>query len=145
MPKGGSCGFTLAEVLIVLGIIGLIADMTIPTIINQSQKRIAETRILKFYSSMHQAVKLSEVDNGPFKGPQKIGKDRFPFILCPYMSACTGYRDGFSTYKCDIPQSPTRENFQTGTLGCRKNYKNGYYCTALIEYDGWKIADDYPW
>ncbi len=33
-------GFTLAEVLTTLGIIGIVAAMTIPNLINKNQKRI---------------------------------------------------------------------------------------------------------
>ena len=57
-------GFTLAEVLITLGIIGVVAAMTLPTLI-QKQKRIeTSSRLKKFYSAMSQAILLSEKDNG---------------------------------------------------------------------------------
>ncbi len=48
--------FTLAEVLITLGIIGVVAAMTIPTLISNHNKRVVETRLKKFYSSMNQAI-----------------------------------------------------------------------------------------
>jgi len=57
--------FTLAEVLIVLGIIGIVAQMTIPTLVNGVQKQVSVAKLEKFYSSMYQAIKLSEIDNGP--------------------------------------------------------------------------------
>ena len=38
-------GFTLAEVLITLGIIGVVAAMTIPTIMQKITKRKLETQI----------------------------------------------------------------------------------------------------
>ena len=59
------CAFTLAEVLITLGISGVVATLTIPTLISNNNKRIVETRLAKFYSTMNQAVELSEVYNGP--------------------------------------------------------------------------------
>lgn len=55
--------FTLAEVLIVIGIIGMIADMTIPTLISSTKKQETSVRIKKFYSTMSQAISLSEIDN----------------------------------------------------------------------------------
>lgn len=58
-------GFTLAEVLITLGIIGIVAAMTLPTLINNYKKQEVSSKIKKFYTTMSQAVKLSEVDNGP--------------------------------------------------------------------------------
>lgn len=58
-------GFTLAEVLITLGIIGVVAAMTLPVLIQHQRKTVVETRLAKFYSVMNQAVLQSEVDNGP--------------------------------------------------------------------------------
>ena len=57
--------FTLAEVLITLAIIGVVAAMTMPVLINKYQGRIAVTKVKKIYSVLNQAVKLAEVDNGP--------------------------------------------------------------------------------
>ena len=56
--------FTLAEVLITLGVIGIVAAMTIPNLVQSYKKKVVETRMLQFYSMMNQAVKLSEIDNG---------------------------------------------------------------------------------
>lgn len=56
--------FTLAEVLITLGIIGIIAAMTIPNIIAGYRKNVVETRLAKLYSSINQAIKISEIKNG---------------------------------------------------------------------------------
>ena len=57
--------FTLAEVLITLGIIGIVAAMTLPSIIQKQNQKEATSRLKKFYSVMSQAIMLSEVDNGP--------------------------------------------------------------------------------
>ncbi|MDD3435563.1 MAG: hypothetical protein PHC64_00265 [Candidatus Gastranaerophilales bacterium] len=59
--------FTLAEILITLGIIGIVAQMTIPALIQDSQKKATAVSLKKAYSEMSQAVKLSEIDNGPAK------------------------------------------------------------------------------
>ena len=58
-------GFTLAEVLITLGVIGIVAALTIPNVTYQYRKKVVETRLAKFYSSINQAVQMSEKDNGP--------------------------------------------------------------------------------
>ncbi len=47
--------FTLAEVLITLGIIGVVAAMTLPALINKTQDREFKTAYKKAYSSMSQA------------------------------------------------------------------------------------------
>ncbi|MBP7211852.1 type II secretion system protein [bacterium] len=56
--------FTLAEVLITLGIIGIVAAMTIPTLIAKTKANQIVVAVKKFYSNMNQAIKLSELDNG---------------------------------------------------------------------------------
>ena len=56
-------GFTLAEVLITLGIIGIVAAMTIPVLMTNYQKKTTATRAKKAYSELLQAIKLSENDN----------------------------------------------------------------------------------
>lgn len=58
--------FTLAEVLIVLGIIGIIAELTIPDLYSNFQKRVAETKLEQAYSILSQAITFSETDNGPY-------------------------------------------------------------------------------
>lgn len=58
------CGFTLAEVLITLGVIGVVAAMTIPTLISEYKKRTVIEQLKGFYSTFSQAIKLSEIENG---------------------------------------------------------------------------------
>ena len=60
-------GFTLAEVLITLGIIGIVAAMTMPALITKYQKQVTISALKKAYSVISQAVKNSEIDNGDMK------------------------------------------------------------------------------
>lgn len=226
---GGSCGFTLAEVLIVLGIIGLVADMTIPTLVNSYQKKVTVTRLQKAYSAMDQAIRLSQVDNGNVKdwdfgsGYTKADVEKFVNVyIRPYLkiiskdkftdeeSSISGYgsnktvlADGtllsfsldgssalgappgnlmvhvdingtakpnkngkdeftmvvrktnnplqFFCWKGSGAEScygagSTRDDIINGSYyGCRKDKPTKNNCGALIQYDGWKISDDYPW
>lgn len=48
--------FTLAEVLITLGIIGVVAAMTLPTVINNTKNKELETAFKKTYSQLGQAI-----------------------------------------------------------------------------------------
>ena len=57
--------FTLAEVLVTLGIIGVVAALTMPSLISHYKKQEVETKLKRFYTNINQAVKLSEVENGP--------------------------------------------------------------------------------
>lgn len=50
LDRGGGflCeGFTLAEVLVTLGIIGVVAVLTIPTLISKFEKKVLKTRFVK--------------------------------------------------------------------------------------------------
>ena len=58
-----SNGFTLAEVLITLGIIGVVASLTMPALLANYKKQETVTRLKKAYSIVEQAIKLSEVYN----------------------------------------------------------------------------------
>ena len=58
-------GFTLAETLITLSIIGVVAALTMPVMVNKYHKSVAETRITKFYSIMNNAIRMAEIDYGP--------------------------------------------------------------------------------
>ena len=60
-------GFTLAEVLITLGTIGVVAAMTLPALIQKNNNKVVETRLKKFYSSINQAIMMAEVDYGDKK------------------------------------------------------------------------------
>ena len=57
-------GFTLAEVLITLGIIGIVAAITLPIIIQNYKKYIVETRLKKFYATMTTAIVKAESKHG---------------------------------------------------------------------------------
>ena len=56
--------FTLAEVLITLGIIGIVAAYTIPTLISNSQKQGYAKGLEKFYSSFSQVLQQYAYDDG---------------------------------------------------------------------------------
>ncbi len=56
--------FTLAETLITLAIIGVVAALTMPSVIQHHKKQEASARLKKFYSMMQQAILLSETENG---------------------------------------------------------------------------------
>ena len=61
------CAFTMAEVLITLGIIGIVAAMTMPILIGKYKKQEVVTKLKKVYSVMNQAIMKAEVENGPIE------------------------------------------------------------------------------
>lgn len=56
--------FTLAEVLITLGIIGIVAAMTLPGLIQNYRKSVVENQLKTCYSLISNAVKMAEVEYG---------------------------------------------------------------------------------
>ncbi len=52
------CAFTLAEVLITLGIIGVVAAMTIPTLVANYQKKVLVSQLQKTVATISNAAKL---------------------------------------------------------------------------------------
>jgi len=58
--------FTLAEVLITLGVIGVVAAITIPGLITNYQKQQTVTKLKKVYAELNQAFRLSMAENGDF-------------------------------------------------------------------------------
>lgn len=53
-------GFTLAEVLITLGIIGIVAALTIPGLITKCKEMQYRVTYKKVYSSLNQAMKYAQ-------------------------------------------------------------------------------------
>ena len=56
--------FTLAEVLITLGIIGVVAALTLPTLIQNHQKQVYVTQLKKAYSTLNNAINKMAADEG---------------------------------------------------------------------------------
>lgn len=57
-------GFTLAEVLITLGIIGIVAAMTMPSLIANYQKKVWVNQLKKSVSIVEQGIRLMMADEG---------------------------------------------------------------------------------
>ncbi len=205
--------FTLAEVLITLGIIGIVSAMTMPALIQNHRKHVVETRLKKFYSTINQAVTRSKAENGDVQNwfediygsnvadkqheyfmqyigkylniikteerttgniyylsdgssfalstgltngrdwvyspgdlkvcLQKYGNNNRKYLgICAFAFMFTSDR-GFRTY--DAGWNGTETQLKNNNhFGC---YNGSWhtYCTRLIQYNGWKIPDDYPY
>mgnify|MGYP004671590339 CR=1 FL=1 len=58
--------FTLAEVLITLGIIGVVAALTIPSLVAKYQKYVLKNQFLKAYSNLQNAINMTISANGTY-------------------------------------------------------------------------------
>ena len=72
--------FTLAEVLITLGIIGIVAAMTMPVLIQKTKEKETISKLKKFNSVMNQAFTIAKVQNGEVEdwGLQVAGQTAEP-------------------------------------------------------------------
>ncbi len=78
--------FTLAEVLITLAIIGVVAAMTIPTLISDYQEKVTVTKVKKMYSLLSNAYQMYLVNNTPEKFPlTEDGATKAFETLKPYL------------------------------------------------------------
>lgn len=121
-------GFTLAEVLITLGIIGVVAAMTIPNLITGYQKTQAVQRLKKAYSVMQQAIKLSEEDNGDVGSWDTTlkGKEFFHMYLFNYLKVMNEYSS------TELKKLAPRKNLNgTEYVGKVYNNANAYHFTLL--------------
>ena len=79
--------FTLAEVLITLGIIGVVAAMTMPSLITNYQKKQTVTQLKKVYSELSQAAEMAKLEYGDMSlwDYSLSGSDFFNKYLASYI------------------------------------------------------------
>ncbi|MCM1339610.1 MAG: type II secretion system GspH family protein, partial [Muribaculaceae bacterium] len=97
--RGQKAAFTLAEVLITLAIIGIVAAMTIPNLMTNYKKRATVARVKAAYSIFSQAVKLSVEENGEvsgwdFSNPSVVAEK----YITPYMTGVTKQKKSLLNY-----------------------------------------------
>ena len=110
--------FTLAEVLITLGIIGIVAAMTMPALIQKQQRKEASSRLKKFVSTFSQALLFAENEHGP-KSDWQIGEqastqssmDFLNIYIKPYVK----YIDIVSSQTPDTNSNATTMRFLDGS------------------------------
>ena len=56
--------FTLAEVLVTLAVIGIVAAMTIPNIVQSYNEKVTVTKVKKMYSTLSNAYELVKIEYG---------------------------------------------------------------------------------
>ena len=89
--------FTLAEVLITLGIIGVVAAMTLPVLIANHQKQVTIARLKKIYSVLSQQILFANTQDVPAnefltvgnKVSAEITEDYFQTYWIPYFKGAS--------------------------------------------------------
>lgn len=101
--------FTLAEVLITLGIIGIVAEVTIPTLMNNVQDQQFKAAYKKDFSVVAQTVLQMSYDNGG--------------SLAGYFTGDSDVRDKFAKYI--IPVKTCNDSFVGGCIDSNIKGLNG--------------------
>ena len=94
--RGKETGFTLAEVLITIGIIGVVAAMTLPALINNNRNKALETAFKKNYSAISQALNMYYAQNGERLTYDTVGAHELKPILMKYMNVLYDCGFGYS-------------------------------------------------
>ena len=117
--------FTLAEILVTIGIIGFVSAMTIPSLINNVKDTRFRTQFLKTYTVIQQAVKRMEADDIAIES-KSYNRRANPFYrtLLSYLTNSTDCGDCVSFRKNPLP------------IGCFDFDKNSYRT-----FNGTKILD----
>lgn len=101
--------FTLAEVLITLGIIGVVAAITIPGLINNYKAVRFKSQFMKSYSTLQQVFKQMESDDVSLNPADYAGTGTYYKIFLNYLQApldCGYYKHSISSIPCfDYTQS----------------------------------------
>lgn len=114
--EGGGCkaGFTLAEVLITLGIIGIVASMTLPALVNQTQGKELETGFKKAYSVIQTAFNQMTYDEGQIVNNTNYPANSFMPVFKKYFKVS---RD------CGNDSCESGFADSDGTTGVSQNYR----------------------
>lgn len=96
--------FTLAEVLITLGIIGIVAAITIPQLLNQTQEKELKEAAKEAFSKASQAVQLMKTNNGGTLADLTLSNYAFgPVFKNNFKVADDCYNSGADNYQNCIP------------------------------------------
>ena len=128
MKKTRLYAFTLAEVLITLGIVGVVASLTIPTVVKHYKAKVLETAFKKSVSNLYQAYDLTR---------QQLGVDNIyqTYVICTSKDNC--YDKNSQEFKVAFEKN----------LKVTKKYDRKFY--PLQNYNGTKLITtntgmDYP-
>lgn len=128
-------GFTLAEVLITLGVIGVVAAMTLPALINQTRGKELETGLKKAYSVIQTAFNQMTYDEGHIINSTYYTNDTFMPKFKKYFKISKDCRND----TCE--HSFTDENGVTNVSQNYKTFNNKKMQNKLLD-DGQVFISD---
>ena len=155
-PSHKCAAFTLAEVLITLGIIGVVAALTMPTLINSYKAQVLRTQFLQANTIIHDGMQKAYLDSADMA---QVMRDRDYTTLFKYFKSgdCelpadeveAGYYNYYGELKAaaaassDLVYSHCLANGMTlwlGTINIRSDgsWGDSDYSLLAIDINGWK-------
>ena len=137
--KTKNSGFTLAEVLIVLGIIGVVAALTIPTLMNQTRMSEYQTGFKKVVAELNQAVMMNvATDNSDFADMDGTGSNTLYNLLTTRVRTIPGTADNMPAgYDTELFfHDGTAIIINSGAKYCTA--PGTANCTAIVDVNGHK-------
>ena len=117
--------FTMAEVLITLGVIGIVAAMTLPSVINNARNKQLEAALKKNYSVISQAFEMYYAKNGERATKQLFVGKNFKDNIMPYFNVLKDCGKGlfYTNNKCmPAGSDPYRRYDGTSGFGIYASY-----------------------
>ena len=116
--------FTLAEVLITLGIIGVVASLTIPTIVKTYKEKLLISQLKKAYATLANGLQLSAVDNGDMQewptGSQMNIDNYWKIYIQPYFNSAQICKNSTACGYKNLNESEwSGANWRLGTMDSR--------------------------
>lgn len=116
------CGFTMAEVLITLGITGIVAAMTLPAVINNSRNKQLEAGLKRSYSVISQALDMYQAETGERIKHREVAGWTLKPILLKYLKTARDCAYG----------SSGSNGTSTVDKACIKNYGDSAEGTSTL-------------
>ena len=119
-----SAAFTLAEVLVTLGIIGVVSAMTVPTLMQNYQRQSYVTQLHKVYNELSQALLRYQTDKNAinFKEAGLSGSEAYTEFQKNYFKV---------VQDCGTTQTPCFASSYKKMSGSSTNFKCKYGCMSL--------------
>lgn len=140
-------GFTLAEVLVTLGIIGVVSALTIPTLVKNHQRQVYVTQLQKVVNELSQAadkaitdnnaVSLDETRYGTNKanGARNFLNDYFKIVKDCGETATPCFADSYKDLSGNTVELMTPIVAVSLASGASISILYAYYYTPLLESD----------
>ena len=122
-------GFTMAEVLITLSIIGVVSAMTLPSLVNNTQNKILYTQLKKSYSVILNALQQMNYEQGYIAKPKAYEAQSFFKVFKKYLFVALDCNDNDCESKYEIQEDGSQKltnissNYKTFT---NKKLNNGF-------------------